>query len=432
MKTKKIIAAILMTALLLAGCGTAKTGKDAESNAVNEAPKNEATTISDTHIAEDSSFENKSTSGSSDSLQEGQTKVSSESESGTTVELSGTDNFHITKGGTYTLSGNLNGQVVINTTEEIVLRLAGVSIQSNSGPAVNIQFAKNAIIEIVEGTNNFLADVASDSDELAGGALYSSVDMEIRGTGNLSVKGAYKHAISSDANLTISNGSIEVSAVKDGIHADGNLVIENGKIDIINSNEGIESKSKLYINGGNITLNSEDDGLNAATLIEINGGSLYGVASGDGIDSNGDLVINGGTVIVYAANTDNGPVDVGDDGGQFIVNGGTIFLSGGSMGIQVSGNSKQASLWIGTSLKAGNTIAIRSSDREEVLNQFEVANGASLAFYSSNDLQINGTYEAVVEGKSIGSTLLSGYSGTIGNGRMGPMGPNQGKGPGKF
>lgn len=418
---KMIISQIVIIALLLAACGKGETNT-AELNSMKA--EQESTVIANSESQTSETVSNKGSGGETESESESSVTTTPESLRGNLVELSGSGIYKISEGGTYILKGTLEGQVEINTSEDITLKLAGVSIQSVSGPAINIQSARQVTIEIVEGTDNKLADVPSVEEDIPGGALYSSVDMEILGNGNLEVIGTYKHAISSDGNLTIHEGNIKVSAVKDGIHADKDLVIQDGNIQVVTSNEGLESKSGLYINGGNIELQSEDDGLNAATLIEINGGKLFGIAGGDGIDSNGDLVVNGGTVLVFAANTDNGPVDVGDDGGQFVINGGTIFLSGGPMGIEVSSSSKQPSLWIGTNIEAGNTVEIRGTE-EQSLNQYEVENSASLAFYSSNELQINETYEVLVDGVSVGSTQLSSYSETIerGSGMMGPMEP---------
>lgn len=418
MKTKKFVSLFLVTIVLLVGCGENKTDTSNQDLVDDDNAKYILT--ESTLPEEKNSAKTESASGSEHTNFKETTASQSPEKNEVFVELSGSDNYQINKGGTYTLFGSLKGQVVVDTVENIVLRLAGVTIQSDSGPAINIQSAQNMAVEIVEGTRNYLSDVASDVDNLPSGALYSSTDMEIRGNGNLTVNGAYKHAIAANGNLTIDSGSYEIYAEKDGIRANGNLVVQGGDINIVKSKEGIESKSNLYINGGYIRLNAKDDGLNAGELIEINDGILKGLAGGDGIDSNGDLVINGGTVVVYAtnsANAANGPLDVV---GQFVVNGGTIFVSGGSMDIEVSGDSKQASLWVGANLKTGNPVEFLLKNKQEVLHRFEVGNDASLAFYSSKQLEINQSYEVRVVGQSIGSTLLRNYIGTIGNRRLAP------------
>ncbi len=347
----------------------------------------------------------------------------------------------ITAGGDYTLAGTLDdGQIVVNAQDEVKLRLNGVSIACSTGPAIYFLQSKKSFVTIAEGTVNELSDGAVYVDTQAKAALFSNDTLEIKGSGRLIITGNYKHGIASDDDILIENGDIAITAVTDGLHAndgvrmsggslaiiaasdgigsEGSVVIDGGSIRITGSQEGIEGKTTLCVYGGDIAIACSDDGLNAGQEIVVNGGTLDIVCGGDGIDSNGNLTINGGDLWAASGNNANSPLDIGDRGGVYTVNGGTLAATGGSMGVTVSGESAQRSLWVAGSFAEGAQISV-TDQSGQTLFSFTARKDASLIYLSSPLLLEGGVYTAAVNGSVVGSATLSGKSASIGKAARG-------------
>ncbi|HYH03259.1 MAG TPA: carbohydrate-binding domain-containing protein, partial [Bacillota bacterium] len=312
---------------------------------------------------------------------------------GTTITYTGNgvstngSTINITAGGDFTVKGSLtNGMIYVSTTENVRLRLSGVSITNSTGPAIYFASADTAYVTLTSGTNNTLTDGTTYTDEDAKGTIFSNDTLKIDGTGNLSVTGKYKHGIVSDDDVIIDNGNVTVTAVTDGIHAndnvtvnggtlnvtatsdciesegdmivtngtlnfsagsDGvqaalNLTVNGGKINITKSVEGLESKANLIINAGTIIIAASDDGLNAATGLTINGGTLTITANADAVDSNGTININGGYTVAYGGNQPEGSLDC--DSKSFTIKGGTVIGMAGNTSSPTASTSTQCSV----------------------------------------------------------------------------------------
>lgn len=107
----------------------------------------------------------------------------------------------VSRGGSYTLTGTLNGgQIVVDAPEEekVELILSNAEIASSNGAAIDCRQAKDLIVTLSDNTENALTDAASyhyddpDQDE-PNAALFSKADLVIRGNGSLRVQGNYKH-----------------------------------------------------------------------------------------------------------------------------------------------------------------------------------------------------------------------------------------------
>ncbi|MBO4763027.1 MAG: molybdopterin-dependent oxidoreductase, partial [Candidatus Methanomethylophilaceae archaeon] len=126
--------------------------------------------------------------------------------------------------------------------------------------------------------------------------------------------------------VTITSGTLTLTSNDDGIHADGVLTISGGTVTVSKSYEGFEGGT-IVISGGSITVSSTDDGINGVATsnedrgsvtpvygnVTISGGRLYVLAGGDGIDSNcssqGGLTISGGNVVVISTSSGNSAID---------------------------------------------------------------------------------------------------------------------------
>ena len=159
---------------------------------------------------------------------------------------------HITAAGVYSVSGTLaDGRIEVDAKGKVYLEFDGVDVTSSSGPALTITDAKKVTLTLVDGTTNYLTDAAADNEYDA--ALFTNDTLIINGAGTLIVTG--------------------------------------------NNNEGISSDDDIIVNAGTVEVTAVDDGLNAHDDITITGGHVYIHAGGDGLDSNGTINISGGTLI---------------------------------------------------------------------------------------------------------------------------------------
>lgn len=153
--------------------------------------------------------------------------------------------------------------------------------------------------------------------------------------------------------------------VKAGVKstASGGIVISGGTLNVSTTGrnaEGIESKNTLYITGGTVTVNSYDDGINSAKAMYLQGGTVTSVASNnDGIDSNANLYITGGTVIACGAGTPECGLDAAE-GYYLYITGGNVLAIGGSNNAVTSTTGSQAVLSTSASVSAGSTVSVKS------------------------------------------------------------------------
>lgn len=188
-----------------------------------------------------------------------------------------TGTFLIAEGGEYLLSGNMEGQIIVDACEDelVHLYLAGVSITSHRGPAIWVEEASKVVVTLVSGTENALADSPDYTDyEDAEGCLYCAADLTINGEGSLSVISYHEDGIRSKDVVKILDGRIDVQARGDGIRGNDGIVIKNSQIKIESEGSGIRT-----------TRQGED----ARGVIEIDGGTLELIAGKNGICSASDL-----------------------------------------------------------------------------------------------------------------------------------------------
>ena len=301
------------------------------------------------------------------------------------ITISGTT-ITITEEGTYSFSGELSdGNIIVDTSkdEKVHIVLNGVSINSNTFAPIYVAQADKVSVTLKEGTTNTLTNggsfIAID-DNNVDAVIYSKDDITFKGAGTLIITSPSGKGIVGKDDVTITDGTYEITASEsairandsvkiddgsftivtdaDGIHAEksdddslGDIYITEGKFDINAKDDGIHATTTLVIdggtftitadegleatvvtiNGGNISIEASDDGINAAKKssayspkVEINGGEInivMGAGDTDGIDANGDIIINGGTVNV----TGNSTFDYDGEG---TINGGTVISNG--------------------------------------------------------------------------------------------------------
>ena len=204
--------------------------------------------------------------------------------------------------GTYTLSGTLEGQVVVDTGDDamnVTLILDRASITNSTGPALLIRQAKNLHLQL-KGDNCLCsgtrADMAKFDDTASGAALFSKDDLDIEGEGSLEILGYLNNGITCKDDLDINSGSITVTAANNGIRASESVEIKGGSITVTAGNDGVkassakkEGKGYVDVSGGTLRIASSGDGISAASDLTLSGGSIFIAADKQALQAAGAL-----------------------------------------------------------------------------------------------------------------------------------------------
>lgn len=208
-----------------------------------------------------------------------------------------TNTLTLTEGGTYILSGNFAGNIVIDgDAEEIIVVLKGVTIKPlDDQPYPAITFKKNSgkrILHIYENTINNLFDSIGDTKTADEGnaviqAKKSSLDINGSGTLNITSYGEETTGIKIKKDLTITDTTININVNNNGIKTGELLAIYNATLNIKADNDGIKTDVEastieegneytnnafagyIYIKNSNITINCGDNGISANSLLKI-------------------------------------------------------------------------------------------------------------------------------------------------------------------
>ncbi len=190
--------------------------------------------------------------------------------------------------GNYHLTGTLNeGQICVNVSneEKVKLRLNGVGITKTGAPCIQIDNADKVIVNVVEGSSNYLESYTTNAD--CDAALFSKDDLKIKGSGYLYVFCDNEHGVVCNKDLEISSCELVVDAEKIGINSHKSILITSGTITANGDNCGVKSRDIIQIDGGFVT---------------ACGGKKTDIDRGGIISDTGNFTINGGTVIAVGMN----------------------------------------------------------------------------------------------------------------------------------
>ena len=388
------------------------------------------------------------------------------------IDITGDEDITITTQGTYVLSGELNGSVVVNSNGNVKLVLDGVKIDSANFAAIYIKECDKCTITLKEGSENILSDSETYEqidNNTVDAVIFSKSDLVFNGKGSLTINANYKHGIVSKDDLIfiegnysvtassqgicgkdcvkIKDGTYTIDSVKDSIKSNneeegrGYIYIVGGTIQIATSDDAISAYNDLIIDGGNITVSkcyegleaagitindgsisitSSDDGMNAASktngssTLKINGGNVYINSEGDGIDSNGDIYITGGKVFV------EGPVSGGDAAFDYetagYISGGDVLMIGQSSmaeGFSEDGSNQVSLLYNLDSSYAANT-ALKISINEEVLYDTVISKQFNSILVSTTSMKV-GDVVTITVGEDTYTYTLESISNTYGS-----------------
>ena len=195
------------------------------------------------------------------------------------------NNISITKGGTYKLTGSsTNGNITINTEEEVTLILDNLELTNDKGPAIQIENAKKTVITLNENTTNKLSD-GKNTNQDYNAVIYSKDDLTINGEGTLEIETTFENGIKCNDELKIMSGNININSNTNGIIGKDSVTIKSGNINIKSNGEGIktnnEEKGNIIIEDANINIESQEDGIEADNDLTITNGT-FTITTGNG------------------------------------------------------------------------------------------------------------------------------------------------------
>ena len=286
--------------------------------------------------------------------------------------------YALTTAGTYTLSGKLEGQILVDAGEddEVVIELNGASISYDQDSPIKVTSADKVEISAKKDTQNTVSDNRSaktvDSTSLGEGAIYAKSDLKLKGTGILVVTGNYNNGIHTSKDLTIQKLTLKVTGYNNAIKGNNSVTINSGTVQAYaKTGNGIKTedsdvsssgnqKGTIAINGGKVYVDSLHDAIDASYNVEIDqtdsdvetsitiktgknstyySSSSFKADSEKGLKATNNIVVNNGTVTI-AASDDAIHANYGDsleNGskglGNITVNGGTIQVASGDDGL---------------------------------------------------------------------------------------------------
>lgn len=221
---------------------------------------------------------------------------------GTGASASGTA-VTITDKGAYVIEGSCSdGQVIVESEENVTLVLNGVDLTSSSSAPIYVKSAKNAVIWLASGTENVLSDAAgftySDTEsEEPNATVFSKDDLYILGEGSLTVNAVFNNGIQSKDDLVIQSGSVTVNAANDGVKGKDSVVVTGGSVTvnaeadgIVSTNTEDESRGYIAVTDGTLTITAGEDGIQAITAVNVSGGE-FNITTGGGA---GEFTVSSG------------------------------------------------------------------------------------------------------------------------------------------
>ncbi|MBK8808209.1 MAG: carbohydrate-binding domain-containing protein [Bacteroidales bacterium] len=315
----------------------------------------------------------------------------------------------VTSGGNYAVTGSLtDGQIIVNSidTTHVTLTLNEVDINNSTSSGIYISSAIKTNIVLGEGTTNYITDgenyIYTTPDQTEpNAAIFSKDDLEISGTGKLIIDANYKNGIVSNDKLSITSGTIEITATDDALIGKDNVEISGGDITVKANGDGIKSSKKadatlgyVSITGGTISIEADGDGIDAETSVFISNASIDITTGGGsnatitdtlshkGIKANSSITIESGTLNINAAG------DAINSDSVVLINGGTIKLTTGAEGISANAD---------ITINNGNTTII--SDNNSLYSDTQIAiTGGKLTVTSQKDVLNTAGLIAIYDG----------------------------------
>ncbi len=202
------------------------------------------------------------------------------------------DVYTLLTAGTYSLSGKLVGQILVNAGEEdkVSIDLNGVSISYGSDSPIKALSADKVEISAKNGTGNIVSDTRAhkvvDSEDQGEGAISAKTDLEIKGKGTLVVSGNYNNGLHTTKDLEIKNLTLQATGYNNAIKGKDSITISSATIQAYaQTGNGLKTEnSDLKV--------KEDSTTVQRGIITISGGTIYIDSLHDAVDASYDVVVN--------------------------------------------------------------------------------------------------------------------------------------------
>ena len=184
-----------------------------------------------------------------------------------------------------------------------------------------------------------------------------------------------------------------------------------------NNAEGIESKGTLTVTNGTVMVSAHDDGINSSGDLTISGGTVVTIGTNnDGIDANGNMYLKGGTLIAMGAGGAEAGIDISEDK-KLYISGCSIFGIGGRFDGSISSTTQGIVSTMG-SVSANSTVTISSGSTTLAtftMPPYSYNNGT--IFISAPDMRSGSSYTLSLGSQSVNVTANNSVSGGMGGGR---------------
>ena len=194
----------------------------------------------------------------------------------------------------YTIEGKWKGSIVINTGDDykFTLEMHGFTLIADSTNPILVQSGDEVSITAKKGYDNYIYDMRLAIDEtdatLHSAAVYSTVDLEIAGKGNLTVLSENNNGIGTKDDLQVKNLTLTVVCRDNALKGNDSVEILGADLTLIaTAGDGIKTTSSDVSSKGNQrgTVSITD------SLVEI-------YAAADGIDAAYNVTVDGATSVV--------------------------------------------------------------------------------------------------------------------------------------
>ena len=201
--------------------------------------------------------------------------------------------------GTYRLSGELEGGLVVDTGDfdgAVYLILDDAHVTCADGPALYVKQSDLTVLYLEQDTVNHFRDggdyvIPETGGEQTGAGVFSADELLIHGDGALTVVGSCADGIRSKDGLTISGGRVTVFSADDGLQASDAFTLEEGTVTLYASGDGVNVLDGGFtMTGGTLAITAGGDGIGALTEVSVNGG-VTDIKAGGGWEKYADMAL---------------------------------------------------------------------------------------------------------------------------------------------
>ena len=203
---------------------------------------------------------------------------------GSTITFSG-----LTENSVYSISGELDGSIIIDIGDEYKLDLefTGFALSSTTTNPITVLSGDKVSITAKKDTQNSIYDgrgaIDESDDSLFSGAIHSACDLEICGKGELTLISISNNGIHSKKDLEIKNLSLNISCVDNALKGNDSVEITDADLTLIaTKGDGIKTTNSDVSSSGNQRGN-----------IVITSSQVDIYSACDGIDASHDVLIEG-------------------------------------------------------------------------------------------------------------------------------------------